>query len=135
MAERGWSLEQIEAEIEKRKPDFNKFVGPQKEVADAVIQVLPTQLTNDPEGKILRVKLIQKADGKMQPVYLFDQGSSVSWVPCGEKLTCSFPGVKFSSGPDHWFNNDVNVVEMDGQFDKLEELSYVEKYLGNTAAK
>jgi phosphoribulokinase len=67
MAERGWTLEQIEAEIEKRKPDFDKFVGPQKEVADAVIQVLPTQLTNDPEGKILRVRLIQK-DGAWRGV-------------------------------------------------------------------
>ncbi len=121
MAERGWTLEQVEAEIEKRKPDFNKFVGPQKEVADAVIQVLPTQLTNDPEGKILRVRLIQKDDGKYDPVYLFDQGSTVSWIPCGKKLTCSYPGIKLGSGPDQWFNNPVNVVEMDGQFDKVRE--------------
>ncbi|TFJ84739.1 hypothetical protein NSK_003771 [Nannochloropsis salina CCMP1776] len=135
MAERGWTLEQVEAEIEKRKPDFNKFVGPQKEVADSVIQVLPTELTNDPEGKILRVRLIQKETGDYQPVYLFDQGSTVSWIPCGTKLTCSYPGIKLGSGPDRWFDNAVNVVEMDGQFDKLEELAYVEKHLGNTASK
>jgi hypothetical protein len=29
----------------------------------------------------------------------------------------------------------VSVVEMDGQFGKLEELAYIEKHLGNTAAK
>ena len=75
MAERGWTLEQIEAEIEKRKPDFDKFVGPQKEVADAVIQVLPTQLTNDPEGKILRVRLIQK-DGASRRLPLM----GMDWV-------------------------------------------------------
>lgn len=46
MAERGWTLDQVKAEIEKRKPDFDKFVAPQKQVADAVIQVLPTALTN-----------------------------------------------------------------------------------------
>lgn len=57
-------------------------------------QVLPTQLVPDEtEGKILRVRLIMK-DGKklFDPVYLFDQGSTVSWIPCGRKLTCSFPG-------------------------------------------
>mgnify|MGYP001810936491 CR=1 FL=1 len=33
-------------------------------------------------------------DGKklFDPVYLFDQGSTLSWIPCGRKLTCSFPG-------------------------------------------
>jgi phosphoribulokinase len=96
---------------------------------------LPTELTNDPEGKILRVRLIQKETGDYQPVYLFDQGSTVSWIPCGTKLTCSYPGIKLGSGPDRWFDNAVNVVEMDGQFDKLEELAYVEKHLGNTASK
>lgn len=68
-------------------------------------------------------------------MYLFDQGSTVSWVPCGKKLTCGYPGIKLASGPDQWFNQGVNVVEMDGQFDKIEELSYVEQHLGNTAAK
>ena len=38
MAERGHSLESIKASIEARKPDFDKFVDPQKQVADVVIQ-------------------------------------------------------------------------------------------------
>lgn len=25
-------------------------------------------------------------------MYLFDDGSTVSWIPCGRKLTCSYPG-------------------------------------------
>jgi phosphoribulokinase len=66
------------------------------------------------------VKYIQKEGGKVDPVYLFDQGSTVSWVPCGKKLTCSYPGIKFASGPDQWFNQEVSVVEMDGQFTNLE---------------
>jgi hypothetical protein len=64
-------------------------------------QVLPTQLVPDEkEGKILRVRLIMK-DGKklFDPVYLFDQGSTVSWIPCGRKLTCSFPGAWRGSPP------------------------------------
>jgi len=100
MAERGHSLESIKASIESRKPDFDKFIDPQKKLADIIIQVLPTQLVPDEkEGKILRVRLIQK-EGKelFSPAFLFDQGSTISWIPCGRKLTCSFPGIKFYYG-------------------------------------
>ena len=44
MAERGWALEDIKADIEKRKPDFDKYVAPQKAKADMVIEVLPSQI-------------------------------------------------------------------------------------------
>merc|ERR1712199_83602 len=69
------------------------------------------------------------------PTYLFDEGSTVSWIPCGRKLTCSFPGIKFFYGPDTFYGENVSVLEMDGQFDKLEELIYVESHLSNTSAK
>eukprot|EP01025_Chloroclados_australasicus_P056297 TRINITY_DN6941_c1_g1_i1.p2 TRINITY_DN6941_c1_g1~~TRINITY_DN6941_c1_g1_i1.p2 ORF type:complete len:386 (-),score=71.71 TRINITY_DN6941_c1_g1_i1:409-1566(-) len=137
MAERGHSLESIKASIEARKPDFNAYVDPQKEFADMVVQVLPTQLIpNDNEGKVLRVRLIMKEGSKFfDPTYLFDEGSTVSWIPCGRKLTCSFPGIKFFYGPDTWYGQEVSVLEMDGQFDKLEEMIYVESHLSNTGAK
>ena len=137
MAERGHSLESIKASIEARKPDFNAYVDPQKAFADIVIQVLPTQLIpDDNEGKILRVRMIQKEGKKMfNPVYLFDEGSTISWIPCGRKLTCSYPGIKFFYGPDTYYGEEVSVLEMDGQFDKLEELIYVESHLSNTSAK
>lgn len=82
---------------------------PQKQYADAVIEVLPTQLIpDDNEGKVLRVKLIMKEGVKnFNPVYLFDEGSTISWVPCGRKLTCSYPGIKFAYGPDTYFGNEV----------------------------
>jgi len=137
MAERGHSLESIKASIEARKPDFDKFVDPQKQVADVVIQVLPTQLIPDEkEGKVLRVRMIQTESSEVfDPVYLFDEGSTISWVPCGRKLTCSYPGLKMYYGPDTWYGREVSVLEMDGQFDKLEELIYVESHLSNTSAK
>ena len=55
--------------------------------------MLPTQLVpDDKEGKVLRVRLIQREGVKMfKPVYLFDEGSTISWIPCGRKLTCSYP--------------------------------------------
>jgi len=137
MAERGHSLESIKASIEARKPDFDAYVDPQKQTCDLVIQVLPTQLIpGDNEGKILRVRMIQKEGVKgFDPVYLYDEGSTISWVPCGRKLTCSFPGIKFFYGPDTYYGQEVSVVEMDGQFDKLEELIYVESHLSNTSTK
>merc|ERR1719238_878846 len=137
MQERGHSLESIKASIEARKPDFDAFIDPQKANADVVIQVLPTQLIpDDEEKKTLRVRLIMKEGCKLfDPIYLFDEGSTVSWIPCGRKLTCSFPGIKFFYGPDTWYGQEVSVLEMDGQFDKLEELIYVESHLSNTSTK
>jgi len=137
MAERGHSLESIKASIEARKPDFDAYIDPQKQYADMVVQVLPTQLIpDDEEKKVLRVRLIQKEDmDTFDPTYLFDEGSTVSWIPCGRKLTCSFPGIKFFYGPDTFYGQNVSVLEMDGQFDRLEELIYVESHLSNTSSK
>merc|ERR1712193_449884 len=56
MAERGHSLESIQASIESRKPDFDAYIDPQKAHADVVIEVLPTELTEDDKGKFLKVR-------------------------------------------------------------------------------
>ena len=73
------------------------------------LQVLPTQLIPDEkEGKVLRVRLIQKEGVKLfNPSFLFDEGSTISWIPCGRKLTCSFPGIKFFYGPDTYYGEEV----------------------------
>ncbi|KGN55708.1 phosphoribulokinase, chloroplastic [Cucumis sativus] len=137
MAERGHSLESIKASIEARKPDFDAYIDPQKQYADAVMEVLPTRLIpNDDEGKILRVRLIMKEGiENFSPVYLFDEGSTISWIPCGRKLSCSYPGIRLSCGPQTYFGHEVTVMEMDGQFDKLDELIYVESHLSNISTK
>jgi phosphoribulokinase len=137
MAERGHSLESIKASIRARKPDFDAYIDPQKQYADAVIQVLPTQLIpDDNEGKVLRVRMVMKEGVKyFEPVYLFDEGSTINWIPCGRKLTCSYPGIKFFYGPDTYYGNEVSVLEMDGQFDKLDELIYVESHLSNISTR
>ena len=82
MAERGHSLESIKASIEARKPDFDAFVDPQKQDADVIIQVLPTQLIpDDNEGKILRVRMIMKENiANFDAPFLFDEGSTISWI-------------------------------------------------------
>ena len=55
MVERGHSLESIQQSIEARTPDFDAFVAPQREFADVVLQVLPTDLIPDEkEGTVQR---------------------------------------------------------------------------------
>ncbi|MCZ0901769.1 phosphoribulokinase, partial [Microcoleus sp. HI-ES] len=94
MAERGHRYEDVLFAINARKPDFTAYIDPQKQYADVVIQVLPTNLIkDDKERKVLRVQMIQREGvANFEPAYLFDEGSTINWVPCGRKLTCSYPG-------------------------------------------
>ncbi|WP_088890977.1 phosphoribulokinase [Leptolyngbya ohadii] len=137
MAERGHTYDDVLAAINSRRPDFEAYINPQKQYADVVIQVLPTQLIpNDTKREVLRVRLIQK-DGVQgfEPVYLFDEGSTIDWIPCGRKLTCSYPGIKMHYGPDEYYGHSVSVLELDGQLDRLEEVIYIEGHLSNTSTK
>ncbi len=137
MAERGHRYEDVLAAINARRPDFTAYIEPQKEFADVVIQVLPTQLIKDDQDrKVLRVRLLQRfgVEG-FEPAYLFDEGSTIHWTPCGRKLTCSWPGIKMFYGPDSYYGHEVSVLEVDGQFDNLEEVIYIESHLSKTATK
>ena len=137
MAERGHRYEDVLASINARRPDFTAYIEPQKAHADIVIQVLPTQLIpDDKERKILRVRMIQRYGiPGLEPTYLFDEGSTINWIPCGRKLTCSYPGIKMYYGPDAYEGNEVSILEVDGQFDNLEEMIYIESHLSNTSSK
>ena len=136
MAERGHTYDDVIASINARKPDFTAYIEPQKQYADVVIQVLPTQLMEDKESKLLRVRLVQKDGVKFfEPAYLFDEGSTIDWRPCGRKLTCSYPGIKMYYGPDNFMGNEVSILEVDGKFDNLEEMIYIESHLSKTGTK
>ena len=133
MAERGHTYEDVLASINARKPDFTTYIDPQKQHADVVIQVLPTQLLEEHESKLLRVRLIEKEGiAHFEPAYLFDEGSTIDWRPCGRKLTCAYPGIKMYYGPDNLMGNEVSILELDGQFDNLEEMIYIESHLSKT---
>ncbi len=137
MAERGHTYDDVLAAINSRRPDFAAYIDPQKEFADVVIRVLPTQLIkDDTERKVLRVQMIQR-DGVegFEPAYLFDEGSTIDWIPCGRKLTCSYPGIRMHYGPDTYYGHNVSILEVDGQFDKLEEMIYIEHHLSNLSTK
>ena len=135
MEERGHSLESILASIEARKPDFDAYIEPQKMFADYIIEVLPTDL--DPEDKkTLKVRAIQKKGvTDFNPTYLFDEGSEISWTPSAGKLSSPAPGIKLAYRQEQYFGNDVSVLEMDGNFDNIQELVYVESNLGNANSK
>jgi phosphoribulokinase len=137
MAERGHTYEDVLAAIESRRPDFEAYIDPQKQHADVVIRVLATQLIKgDKERKVLRVQMIQKDNVEgFDPSYLFDEGSTIDWIPCGRKLTCSYPGIRMHYGPDAYYGNSVSILEVDGQFDKLEEVIYIEQHLSKTSGK
>ena len=69
---------------------------------------------------MLRVRFIQKEGKKLfDPVYLFDEGSTISWIPCGRKLTCSFPGIKFYYGPDTYYGEEVRAEPSGRPIDHL----------------
>jgi phosphoribulokinase len=135
MEERGHSLESILASIEARKPDFDAFIAPQKPLADLAIEVLPTAL--DPEDKkTLRVRCVQKEGvSDFSPCYLFDEGSSIDWTPSPEKLSSPAPGIKLAYGKEEMGGKPVQVIEMDGTFDNIQELAYIEGQLSNTSTK
>jgi phosphoribulokinase len=136
MAERGHTLADVMQAIEARRPDFSAFIDPQKAHADVVIQILPTNLIkDDKDRKVLRVRLVQKEGTNFEHVYLFDEGSTINWTPCGKKLTCSYPGMRFYYGSDAYYGNPVTVLEVDGQFDRLDEVVYIENHLSNLDTK
>ncbi len=137
MAERGHRYEDVLAQINSRKPDFDKYVEPQREFADVVLQVLPTNLIKeDKERKVLRVRMLQREDKQgFEPCYLFDEGSTIQWTPCGRKLSCSYPGMQLYYGSDVYYGRYVSVLEVDGQFDNLEEVIYIETHLSKTSTK
>ncbi|CAJ1446192.1 unnamed protein product [Effrenium voratum] len=64
--ERGWTEEQVREDIEKRLPDFSKYVDPQKANADVVLRYEPS----DQGLPYLKVKLIQKKGGNFPMVTL-----------------------------------------------------------------
>merc|ERR1719197_1174357 len=66
VAERGWTEEQVQADIQKRLPDFSAFVDPQKANADVVLRYEPS----DKGLPFLKVKLIQKKGGNFPMVTL-----------------------------------------------------------------
>jgi len=57
---------------------------------------------------------------------LFDEGQQFIGRPVGASSPL-LPGMQMF-GPDVYYGRYVSVLEVDGQFDKLEEVSYIETH-------
>jgi len=102
VSERGWTEDQVRADIQKRLPDFSAFVDPQKAEADVILRYEPS----DKGLPYLKVKLIQKKGGAFPPIALT------------KSLTLPGPvGATLKMYDDEWFGHKVTVVEMDGEID------------------
>merc|ERR1719197_555904 len=88
VSERGWTEDQVQADIEKRKPDFAAYVDPQKADADVILRYEPS----DKGLPYLKVKLIQVKGGKFPPAKLAKEMSVT-----GE------PGATLKTYDDEWF--------------------------------
>jgi len=120
VAERGWTEEQVKEDIEKRIPDFDAYVDPQKKDADVILRYEPS-LQGLPK---LKVKLIQKVGGAFPIVKLTRP------TACSDMLLQSYD--------EKWYDNDVHVVEVDGDLDmnNLEaELERIESRIEGLNAK
>merc|ERR1719373_773129 len=89
VAERGWTEEQVQADIQKRLPDFSRFVDPQKANAYVVLRYEPS----DKGLPYLKVKLIQVKGGAFPMVTL--------------KKDIALEGATLKMYDDDWFGKDV----------------------------
>jgi phosphoribulokinase len=134
MAERGWTLEQVQADIEKRKPDFAAYVAPQMQYSDVVISVLPSTISKEAVGKHLKVKLIQQANkAGLKPAYILDPQASVTVTPTAKQVKTD-SGVTLASYCQEYYGHEAAVLEMDGKLNDINDFRNIEKFLANTAA-
>jgi phosphoribulokinase len=134
MAERGWTREQVEADIEKRKPDFSEFVAPQMASADIVISVLPSVISKEAVGTHLKVKLITKL-GKEGLASAGTVVPTTEVAPGDSSIKTESCGLKIASYNENFMGNECSVVEMDGKITDINDYMSIEKLFTNTAAK
>lgn len=66
--ERGYSEEQVRDEIDRREPEFERFILPQKEFAEAVITIRPSKYLPY-TGDIYRMYQVVLSQSRMYPSY------------------------------------------------------------------
>ena len=137
MAERGWTLDQVKASIEQRKPDFSAYVAPQMEFSDVVISVLPSDISKEEVGKHLKVKLVQKVGKKgLKPSYILDPEATIAVHPTPAQVKVGpTVGVALASYKQKYYGRDAATVEFDGKLTDINDYTAIEKLLSETAAR
>jgi phosphoribulokinase len=132
--ERGWTVDQVKEQIQAREPDFNAYIDPQKEKADCIIQVLPTEMAKD-DKKHLKVEMIQvKGVKNFNPTYILDADGEMTWTPSGID-TKDGPGLKVFQRQTKWAGKDAVVVGMDGKYNNIKEMTKVEAAFADASTK
>ncbi|WP_287128579.1 phosphoribulokinase [Candidatus Cyanaurora vandensis] len=134
MAERGHSYDDVLRAIESRRPDFSAYIDPQKEHADVILEILPSELPEKEGGfKIVKARLVQKeSTSNYDPAYLFDRAiSDLCWRP---KFSNSDPELTFCYGHDQYFEEKVSFLSIDGEFHPKDAHNLEEK-LRNTSER
>jgi phosphoribulokinase len=100
-AKRGYTAEQVLAELEKRESDSRNFIRPQREFADIVVQFYPDGGTACDQGDShLNVRLVLRPTIPHPDLsYLFERNSRR-------------PGIRLELGRDH--GRPVDFLEVDG---------------------
>lgn len=133
--ERGWTVAQVKDSIEQRKPDFAAFVAPQREFSDICISVLPSDISKEPTGTHLKVKLIQRTDKNgFKPSFILNPEAHVTVVPTDVKVGPTV-GVKLGSYKEKFYTKVVSVLELDGKLEDINDYAKIDPYLSNTGAK
>merc|ERR1711871_860788 len=133
--ERGHSIESIKEAIEGRKPDFSEFVAPQRAQSDIVIEVLPSKVVDDPTGKVLRTRFIQKEGVEFfKPAFLIDEHSEFEFKPDPAKVPSSV-GCKLAYYSEEYMGSACKVLELDGEFDDPESIAFIESFTKEAGTK
>ncbi|AGY56261.1 phosphoribulokinase [Gloeobacter kilaueensis] len=132
MAERGHSYDDVIRAIESRRPDFSAYIDPQKQHADVVLQILPSELPEKKDGtKKIKAAMVQvEGIPNYDPPYLFDRAiSDVCWKP---NFPNSDPELTFCYGTTDYFGRPASYLSIDGEF-APDDSPELEQKLRNTS--
>lgn len=113
---RGYSKEQVLAELQKREPDSEQFIRPQRQWADAVVSFYPPSDTSDENNSHLNVRLV------LRPTIPHPDFTQILQL----SNTSPTPAVRL--GLDRDMGKPVDVLEVDGHATS-EQVSEVERII------
>jgi len=112
---RGYTPEQVKAELEKREPDSEQFIRPQRQWADVVVSFYPPGNSSDQGNGHLNVRLV------LRPTIPHPDFTQIL------NIISSHPHPAVRLDLDRDMNKPVDVLEVDGhatseQVDELEKI-------------
>ncbi|ERN42804.1 uridine kinase [Rubidibacter lacunae KORDI 51-2] len=113
MRKRGYTEDQVVAALDKREPDSEQFIRPQRQWADLVVSFYPPQARSEETGGHLNVRLVLRPTIQHPDlVSLFDIESS----------SHAAPDSSMRLGLDRDMGKPVDVLEIDGDATREEVL-------------